>query len=252
MIHETFASGNSLFHRLDPRFKIVSSVGYSSLIAFSSQFLTLFLFLGISLLMVFISDLKISQVAKRIVLVNGMIFFCWLVLPITANGPSLYDFGIINIKQPGILLASRLTLKSNAILLGLIVLVSTSSVASLGYSMENLFFPKKLIFLLFLTYRYLFVFEQEYQKLITAAKVRCFRPANNVLTYKTYAYLIGMLFVRASIKGDRVYQAMLCRGFNGRFHTIHEFTTSWRDWLFSGCMIIILIGLGILEWGRII
>ncbi len=116
--------------------------------------------------------------------------------------------------------------------------------------MDRLKLPKKLILLLLLTYRYLHVLEQEYKRLMTAAKLRCFKPGNNLHTYKTYAYLVGMLLVRASLKGEQVYKAMICRGFKGEFKTIQEFPLKTSDLIFLGFMIFYLIGLGIVEWSN--
>jgi cobalt/nickel transport system permease protein len=83
--------------------------------------------------------------------------------------------------------------------------------------------------LLLLAYRYIFVIEQEYQRLYRAAKMRNFRPASNLHTYRTYAYLVGMLFVRASERARRVHLAMKCRGFTGRFHSLaHYPPTRWN------------------------
>jgi cobalt/nickel transport system permease protein len=80
-----------------------------------------------------------------------------------------------------------------------------------------------------MTYRYIFVLEQESQRLIRAAKIRGFTPGTSLHAYKTYAYLVGMLFVKASERAERVYRAMKCRGFNGRFHCLHAFGFTGSD-----------------------
>ncbi|MCP4750900.1 MAG: cobalt ECF transporter T component CbiQ [Proteobacteria bacterium] len=252
MIQEPFASGNSPFHRFDPRFKIVTAVAYSFLVALSSQFPTLLVSILVSSMLVGLARLNFKQVAWRMIVVNGMIFFFWVVLPLTVKGDVLFGVGPITVSRPGVVLAARLTLKSNAILLALMALIATSSVTTLGHALNGLHVPDKMIYLLLLTYRYLFVLEQEYQRLITAAKVRCFRPKNDLHTYRTYAYLVGMLLVRASLRGERVHQAMLCRGFKGKFNSLHEFSTSRWDWIRLAFITIIIIGLGVLEWGRIV
>ena len=91
--------------------------------------------------------------------------------------------------------------------------------------------------------------KEEYDRLIRAAKIRGFRPGTNIHTYKTYAYLIGMLFVRASDRANRVHQAMKCRGFNGRFYTLHAFPAHRRNLIFSLAMSGVVFGLAVLEWG---
>ena len=127
-------------------------------------------------------------------------------------------------------------------------MISTSYLSTLGYALNRLKVPEKIIYLLLITYRYIFVIEQEYQRLIRAARIRCFEPGTNLHTYRTYAYLVGMLFVRASARAERVYQAMICRGFSGKFHTLQDFTFTGYDlgWAFAlGSGLIIM---GYLEW----
>jgi cobalt/nickel transport system permease protein len=99
-----------------------------------------------------------------------------------------------------------------------------------------------------MSYRYIFVIEQEYQRLIRAAKIRGFRPKTDLHTYRTYAYIVGMLLVRAASRAQRVYQAMLCRGFNGRFFSLYRYRVGPDSWIFSTVMTIVIIGLAILEW----
>ena len=116
------------------------------------------------------------------------------------------------------------------------------SVATLGHTLARLRLPQKLIVLLLLTYRYVFVLDQEYQRLKRAADIRGFRPGTNLHSYRTYAYLVGMLLVRASARARRVYLAMCCRGFNGRFHTLAETPAAPHNLAFA----LMLGGLGAL------
>ena len=54
----------------------------------------------------------------------------------------------------------------------------------------------------------------EYERLVRSAKIRGVEPRSNMHTYKTYAYLLGMLFVRAAARAERVQQAVEL-GFDG-------------------------------------
>lgn len=248
MIQETFAVGSSPMHRMDCRLKIVVAVVFSFQTALFHTFAALTAALAFGIILVALARLNFLGVFKRLLLVNGFIFFLWVVLPFTFPGEPLFSMGRFEYSTEGALLTSRITLKSNAIILSLIALMGTSSLATLGYALNRLKIPDKMIYLLLITYRYIFVIEQEYKRLIRAARVRCFEPGTNLHTYKTYAYLIGMLFVRASARAERVYQAMICRGFNGKFHSLWEFKFAKSDlaWTFvfgSG-----LIMMGYLEW----
>jgi cobalt/nickel transport system permease protein len=248
MLEEPFATGHSQIHRLDPRLKVLFATVYSFIVALSDRFPSLFAALALSFLMIGLARLNIREVAKRVLIVNGLILFFWLVLPLTFEGVVLFYLGPFAVTREGLLISARITLKSNAILLAFVALIASTSIATLGHALNRLRIPEKIVHLLLLTYRYVFVIEQEYQRLVRATKIRGFRPKSNMHTYRTYAYLIGMLFVRASERAARVHQAMLCRGFKGKFYCLREFSFSRLDFVWSAFMAIAVIGLGIVEW----
>ena len=251
MLQEPFSIGNSQIHRLDPRFKVVFATVYAFVVALSNSFPALIAALIFSFALVGFSRLDFLKVANRIALVNGFIVFLWIVVPLTYDGQSIFYLGPFGVSREGVLISARITLKSNAILLAFIALIASSTVAILGNALSRLRIPEKIIYLLLLNYRYIFVMEEEYRHLLRSASIRGFRPASNLHTYKTYAYLIGILFVRASDRAERVHKAMLCRGFAGRFYSLHELSFSRLDLIWSVVMTIAIIGLEILEWVKI-
>ena len=248
MLQEPFATGTSPIHRLDPRSRIVMATLFAFLVALSNRFPALIAACAFSFLLVGISRLPAKEVLKRIVLVNGFVLFFWLVVPVTYPGESLFSLGPLTVSREGVLVAARITLKSNAILLAFIALVATSSVATLGAALGRLGVPEKIVYLLLLNYRYIFVMEEEYHRLVRSAVVRGFQPSTSLHTYKTMAYLVGMLFVRASERAERVYMAMLCRGFTGKFYSLQEFSFSRRDWVWLFSITAVLLALGGIEW----
>ena len=145
-------------------------------------------------------------------------------------------------------MSAQITLKSNAILLVLLALITTMAFSTFGAALNRMRVPDKLVHLLLMTYRYVFVMEQEYQRLIRALQIRGFRPGTNIHTYKTYAYVVGMLFVRSALRADRVYNAMLCRGFKRKFYSLHEFSTGKTEWLFGAAIGAVMLVLAYLEW----
>ena len=248
MISEPFAAGKSIIHRLDPRIRIVVATIYCYVVAFSNQFSVLLMALVISSALIVSAGLGFKEVGKRLVLVNGLILFLWVVVPLTYGGQPLFQIGPLALSRAGVVLAARITLKSNAILLTFIGLIATMTFATLGYTLTQLRVPQKIIHLLLMNYRYVFVLEQEYQRLIRAAKIRGFQPKTNLHTYRTYAYVIGMLLVRATSRAHRVHQAMLCRGFKGTFYSLQEFKAGKAGLIFSVFMAGIIIVLVLMEW----
>lgn len=248
MLQEPFAHGSSPIHTIDPRFKIVMATFYAFAVALSNRFPALFLSLAFSSVLIGVSRLPIMDVAKRVALVNGFVLFFWLVVPLTYPGEPLFSLGPLTATREGVMVAAQITLKSNAILLAFIALIATSSVATLGAALSRLGVPQKMVHLMLLNYRYIFVMEEEYHRLVRSTVVRGFHPSTTMHTYRTFAYLVGMLFVRASERAERVYQAMLCRGFSGKFHCLHEFSCSRRDIIWLAVTTTTILGIEALEW----
>jgi cobalt/nickel transport system permease protein len=248
MINEPFAVGNSWMHRIDPRYRVVFAILYSIMVAVSYRFPTLILALISSAALILLARLNLIRVFGHLAVVMGFILFLWLVLPLTYDGPPLAHIGPLTVSRPGVLLSLQVTLKSIAILGALIALIATMSVAACGHALGRIGLPDKIIHLTLITYRYVFVIEQEYQRLLKAIKIRGFKPGTNLHSYRTYAYLIGMLFVRAAARAQRVNQAMRCRGFKGKFYSLQSFAQSSQNRNFALLLSAILLGLIGLEW----
>ena len=241
MIPEVFAGGNSVIHSIDPRIKIVSAMIYSLVVALSSSFVILMSGLATSIALVLVARLDTKEVLKRLAVLLVFVLLIWILMPLTYPGKTLFRVGPLGFSSPGVILAAQISLKSTAILLSLMAFLATMSIATLGHALGRLGIPDKLVYLLLITYRYVFVMEQEYQRLIRAMKIRGFKPGTNLHSYQSYAYLVGMLLVHASTRADRVSNAMKCRGFTGRFHSLWQYEPDQRNWPFVIIMSLIII-----------
>jgi cobalt/nickel transport system permease protein len=241
---DTFCTGQSLLHRLDARGKIVLAMLFAVEVAVTDNLLLLLPALALSIILALTARLDSGKLTSRLLLINSFNLFLWLTLPFTAGGETLFSIGPLNATTQGIMLATLITIKANTIILALIALVATSPVFALGHAMNELRFPGKLVHLLLFTYRYLDVIQHEYSRLSKAMKVRGFVPKSNAHTYRSYAYLVGMLLVRSYERSERVYQAMLCRGFKNRFIVLKESSWHAADTLFlcGGLSLILILG----------
>jgi cobalt/nickel transport system permease protein len=252
MFDDGFTKGDSVIHRFDPRLKIVVAAVYSIVVAVSSRWTALVPGLFFSVLLVFLARLPLKRVFIRLLLVNGLILFLWLFLPFSLEGMPIFTIGPLTATREGVLYASLVTLRSNIILLSLISLVSTTSVFTLGRAMKELRAPDKMVQLFFFAYRYVHVIHLEYQRLVKALKIRGFRPKATMHTYRTYAYLVGMLLVKSYDRSERIQKAMLCRGFTGRFYTLSEFSLKSSDIIMMCLMLLAVAVIVVLQWTKII
>ena len=74
-----------------------------------------------------------------------------------------------------------------------------------------------------------------------AARLRGFAPKTNMHTYRTFGNMLGMVFVHSFDRSVRVYEAMILRGFSGRFQSVTAFRATSRDAVFAvaafACMV---------------
>lgn len=248
MHFEEFAEGSSFFHRLDPRVKIMTFLPYVFVIALMEGVLYPAYALFLSTCMIVIARIDVRKLLSRIAGVNIFVLFIWLFLPFSYPGQTAFNLGPLTATREGMLFSAAITLKANAIVLATIALPGTSAVFSLAHALVHLRVPDKLVHLFFFFYRYVSVLHDDYSKLKRALQVRAFTPKTDIHTYKTYAYLVGMLIVRSYDRSRRIYQAMLCRGFAGRFPIISHFQLHRRDYLFGICMSCVMISMIVLSY----
>ena len=248
MHFEEFSLGSSFIHRLDPRIKIISALLFSSVVAVVDRFPVMAAALAVSGAMLLPARLHLDRVGRRLLLVNTFVLFIWLVVPFTYHGQTLFQIGPLSASREGLRLSLAITLKSNTIVLAVIALLATSPVFTLVHALRHLYVPDKLVNLFFFTYRYFQVIHGEYLRLRSAMRIRCFQPTTNRHTYRSLAYLLGMLLVRSFDRSERVYQAMLCRGFKGRFWLLTHFTMGRADFAFLGAIIAVTALLAAGQW----
>lgn len=248
MIQESFAEGHSVMHRIDPRLRVTGAVALAVVVAVSYRFSTLIAALFLSALLVLVARLDGWVVIRRLSAPMLFLLLLWAVLPWSFKGETLTTVGPLPITRPGVILCTQISLKTIALMVAFMALVATMTVDTLGHTLNRLRVPDKLVYMVLITFRYLFVIEQEYQRLRRAMKIRNFHPRTNLHSYRTVAYLVGMLFVRASERARRVHGAMICRGFNGKFVSLREFPPHPGNLYFSVFILSSLILISTLEW----
>ncbi|MDI6890137.1 MAG: cobalt ECF transporter T component CbiQ [Thermodesulfovibrionales bacterium] len=243
---EEFAEGNSFFHRLDPRVKFITIMPYIFVIAIMQGTKGPLLALIISLLIVAFTRISVKKLIGRLIVVNTFIFILWIFLPFSYPGDAVFHIGPLEATHEGFLYVLSITLKANAIVLATIAILGTSEVFSLAHALVHLKVPDKLVHLFFFFYRYISVLHEEYERLENAMAIRAFKAKTNMHTYRTYAYLVGMLIIRSYDRSQRIYKAMLCRGFKGKFRVMSHFELKRGDVVFGLLMTLITSVMGLL------
>ncbi|MEN8256632.1 MAG: cobalt ECF transporter T component CbiQ [Thermodesulfobacteriota bacterium] len=244
---ECFSAGASILHRVDVRLKLISAFFFSVVVALCHSLRAPLIALLVAAVFVFVARLPMLKVVRRLFMVNLFTLLFWLTLPLTVPGELLIKLGPLVISRPGVDLAGLITLKTNAIVLAFLALVATSGVADIGHALASLKLPNRFCMLLLFTYRYIFVLQQEYQRLRRAALLRGFKPMTSMHTYQTYGNLLGMTLVKSWQRGIRVQQAMVLRGFQGKFYTLESRSPMAADWSLFALIFLVAVGIALME-----
>ncbi len=251
MFENAYLDRQSIIHGLDPRLKLVITSLFSVIVALSHQWQALAVALATALSWTMLARLPLIRILGRLLVVNFFLVILWAMLVFSVPGQGLLKLGPLIATKEGIAYGGLIWVRSNTIVICLMALVGTTPIFSLGRAMGHLGVPRKLVHLLLFTYRYIHVIETEYHRLMNALKVRGFEPRTNMHTYKTYAYLIGMLLVKSYERSERVRKAMLARGFQGRYPDLWTFTLTGWDLVAGSMMLLQVITIAVLQWTKI-
>lgn len=243
-----YLKGNSIIHRLDPRIRAAASLLFAFLVAFLTEVPALGIAIAVALLCLMLTLIKPSFYLRRIISLNLFLSTLFLILPLSTPGQPFLTLGSFSWSWPGIMLAARITMRANAIVIFYTALISTMQPVTLGHALHRLHIPELLVHQLLFTIRYIKVLREELGRLRNAMRMRSFHPALNAHTFRNYGYLVGMLIVKSFERSERIFQAMKCRGFQGKFHLLDDFNVSSRDFAFAGTILLGFIIIGVFQW----
>lgn len=244
---EEFADGATVLHKTDPRVKLLCLAFFAIVVSTATSISGPLSGLVLSALLCATAKLHPGKIIRRLIAINAFLVLLWVFLPFGTPGVAVFEVAGFKATREGLLLALSITLKSNAIVLATISLLGTSYISSLAHALVHLYVPEKLVHLFFFLYRYITVLHEEYEKLRDAMALRSFKPSTNIHTYRTYAYLFGMLLVRSHERSRRILKAMLCRGFTGRFPLMRHFSLGPRDAAFGLLFAVATVAIGLLS-----
>ena len=246
--HET----ESRLHRLDPRVKVVVTVLFilsnallpdGAWAAFGLSWIFLLWANQLSNLGVDFSFRR-SFVALPFALAAVSAIFSPLGNPLahwTIGSLSLIPTDTGLIKFASILLRSWLSVQAA------ILLVATTRFPDMIHAFEHLRVPAVLTTIVAFLYRYLFVLTDEVMRLLRAREARSAtvagtRSGRNVAwRARVTGNMAGQLFLRSYERSDRIYNAMLARGYTGQLRTLHPHVMKSSDWLFAALSVILIL-----------
>jgi cobalt/nickel transport system permease protein len=207
-------------HHLDARAKIIVFFSFI-LIGVSSPptSLPLFGILALALISIaLLARLPLGHLAKKVLVVIPFLFVVAISVPfmkrdVVGGGYNL-GLGGLSVSQSGLWILWNVIIKSSLGVFSIILLSSTTSFPQLIKGMERLGSPKIFTMLVSFMYRYSFILIDEMYRIKRARDSRCF-GGRWFWQSKVIGHMVGVLFLRSFHRGERVYLAMLSRGYQG-------------------------------------
>lgn len=207
-------------HRLDARAKILGLIGFAVIVVTTPPE-ALWAFVLYAFILAFVAGLaRLSPIAlaKRALVVLPFVIMVAVFLPFFhQDGDRVFSLGGAHVTEQGLLVLWNALAKALLGVLSMVVLGLTTTFSELVTGFERLRTPKVLVLTVTFMHRYSRLFLEESRRMQRAMASRNFR-ARWLGNVPTLGRMLGSLFLRSYSRGERVYVAMVSRGYEGTIH----------------------------------
>ena len=231
-------------HRLDPRAKIVGLLGVT-VVAVSTPLAAWPVWVACALVLAAVAvTARVPARAiwhrARVVLPLG-VWGAWFVL-FRRAGPAGPSLGPFPVTRAGLATLAGVSAKAVIGTVSAVLLGATTSVPAIIRGLEGMRVPRLLTLVAAFMYRYLFVIAEEMRRTRAALASRGYRP-RSALQAAALGRMTTSLFLRSYARGERVYLAMLARGYSGHMPRLEPLRFARADAVFVGLVVVALVPL---------
>ncbi len=258
---DQYHEGNSLVHRLDPRVKLVLTLAFIvsvTAVPHGAWFSSLLLLLTASTI------IAASRVPPWLLLKRSMVAIPFalvaVTLAFTSKGAPLLTFELasrsVSITDQGTIAFASILTKAWLAVLMATLLSMTTTFPELLFAMRALRLPRVIVSIISFMYRYIFIVADEALHSQRAREARSADPQGRgggslLWRAKVLGGMIGSLFLRSYERSERIYAAMLSRGFDGRIRSMRADGLRAAELVMSVAFIVYLLTIVALSIVRI-
>ena len=243
---DQYSDRDSIIARLDPRSKLVATLAFIAAVALtpSGSWLAYGLYLVIIATLIALSRVPAFYVLKRSLVIIPFVLLVAIFVPFFKEGEVAGSYNLwlwqVSVTHSGLQILWNILARAWLSILSLILLTSTTKFSNLLKGLEQLRLPKVIVMLMSFMYRYLFILVDEVMRMKQARDSRNF-GGKRLRQIGTIGSMIGTLFIRSYERGERVYAAMMARGFDGRSRTLDRLRFNRADAYFVASLGLTLV-----------
>jgi len=230
-------------HRLDPRAKILGLAGIT-VVAVSTPPRMWPVLAACALVLAAIAAagrVGPGVIWSRARVVLPLVVFVAVCVPFVRGGERV-DLGPVAASREGLTTFAAVSSKALIGTVSAVLLGATTTFPDVLHGLERMRAPRLLTLIAAFMYRYLFVITGEARRMRVALASRGYRP-RHALQAAAIGRVATALFLRTFERGERVYVAMLARGYSGATPRLHELTLGRADVLFLAAVVATLVPL---------
>lgn len=239
---EEFSSMDTPIHRWEPRTKIIGLMILIFSFSFVDRLELMPALVIISAFLFLLSRLPFTLLLQRWRVPIFFIIIMGLFLMFFSSGTVLFRLGPLSIKKEGIHAMILITVRFFCILTVIVTLFETTPFLTILKAMGSLGIPSILTDMTMFTYRYIFEIGDKLRTMMTAMKIRGFKN-HSLKDIINLTSLVGTIFVRSYEQSERVYNAIVLRGYGEKENLKNEFITTTKDIVYVITIILISISL---------
>jgi cobalt/nickel transport system permease protein len=236
---DRYIAGSSVIHALDARVKLVLTIALivcASLLPVGA-WLALTAFTALVWAAIIASGVGLPTILRRSLLALPFLVVVVTVIFSVPGRPIFrlpLGFVTLTATDAGLLRFVTIVWKSWISMQAALLLTATTHFLEVLRALQALHMPKIIVALMSFMYRYLFILVEEAQRLLRARECRSAAlegsGGGSVLwRAQVTGRLVGTLFLRSFERSERIYVAMLSRGYTGELRSLRAQTLDRRD-----------------------
>jgi len=228
---DTLAAGDSFFHRLDPRAKLITTILFIvTVVSFDKYTISAMTpFFIYPVVLISFGGLSYKYILKKLLIVSPFAILVGIFNPIMDRG-ILIQLGSIGISGGWISFIS-IILRFVLTVTAAFILISLTGFNAVCEALIKFWVPRQFVIQLLFFYRYIFVLTDETERMVRASSFRVFN--SKAIGFRVFVLLIGNLLLRTLDRAERIYRAMCCRGFDGHIYIIRSMKIGYPEIIFT-------------------
>ncbi|MGW3325914.1 cobalt ECF transporter T component CbiQ [Streptomyces virginiae] len=246
-VHKLYREGRSPVHDLPPHCKLAATLAFVVVVVSTPReaVWAFGLYAVLIAAVAAVARIPAGFLLRRLLIEVPFVAFAVL-MPFVAEGERVEVLGM-SLSVSGLWGAWNVLAKGTLGVAASVLLASTTELRALLLGLQRLKLPPLLVQIASFMIRYGDVIGDELRRMSIARRSRGFE-ARGIRHWGVLAKTAGALFIRSYERGERVYLAMVSRGYAGSMPVIDEVAATRTQWAYAAALPVTALAVCLMGW----